>query len=488
MSDTNETTPDTSSSLPSATSTAALALLGALNAMWAVFLWGELLLTRAGGSAFCAMSDTVNCSALWDGPFASSVHSITKVPIAGWGLIFGLVSFLLPLIALAKRDDTPRSVWTGIRLVGAAGALTVIALLLVSAKEGALCLGCLGTYVLVGVYAFISLASWKTQGFDDVGPAAGQAGAMVGVLFLAMLYPGIHTPMSADSTTKSTVAAMKDSASASSSTKQPTHDGHAHAADDGHDHAKPAPVASVGHGLPKAPEGKVTVDEGRIRAFLSSLPPPALQALSDTLYTYRTSTPVAAETPRLVIGGESKLQIVDWTDVRCGHCSKLHEVLAEIYKTVPKGSFNVESRHFPLDGNCNKDIQRRSPDGLNCIAAKAQICMEQKGADALFAYSGTLFKNQRTLTVDNIYQAASKWMPQADLKACIESPETDKKLQDDIAYAMKTRPEGTPVVIINGKKANGFPPLLFALILAQGNADLDVFKGLPPPNPNAHVH
>ncbi|MCP4501980.1 MAG: thioredoxin domain-containing protein [Deltaproteobacteria bacterium] len=483
-------TPSATGLAPSSSSTAILVLLGALNAMWAVFLWGELLLTRAGGTAFCAMSEKVNCSQLWDGPFASAIHSATRVPIAGWGLIFGLMSFALPLFLLVQssKGQTPSALITAIRILGAAGALTVVLLLGISAKEGALCIGCLLTYFLVAGYAYISLVSWKEFGFDDAGKAIGQSAAFAGILFLAMLYPGMGTPSSTSTQTKDMFAAQKNAngtstnanANANTNTNASKHNPPAK------EHAQPH-AAAGGHGLVGAPAGDVVVDEARIRQFMKSLPPQALQSLSDSLHTYRTSKVLNRKAPRNVMGPNAALTVIDWTDIRCRHCSQLHEVLAEIYKSVAKGSFNVESRHFPLDGNCNKGIQRRSEDGFNCKAAKAQICMEKHG-DALFEYAGLLFKNQRTLDEAGLYKHAAKWMTKAELAACIEDPATEKKLQDDIAYALESDPEGTPVVIVNGRKANGYPPFVFALILAQGNANLEVFKSLPTPKPNAHVH
>jgi serine/threonine-protein kinase len=70
-------------------------------------------------------------------------------------------------------------------------------------------------------------------------------------------------------------------------------------------------------------------------------------------------------------------------------------------------------------------------------------------------------------------------MPREELSACVESPETDAKLQDDVAWATEHGIEGTPMVLLDGRPAAPFGPLLFALILTQGDATHPIFASLP---------
>ncbi|MFZ9888866.1 MAG: hypothetical protein ACO3JL_15310, partial [Myxococcota bacterium] len=51
----------------SAGSLVALIALGAASALWALFLWGQLLVRRAGGEVSCGFSDSASCGNLWDG-------------------------------------------------------------------------------------------------------------------------------------------------------------------------------------------------------------------------------------------------------------------------------------------------------------------------------------------------------------------------------------------------------------------------------------
>ena len=168
--------------------------LGFLNAQWALFQWAELLLARAGGTPFCSIDETFNCSAVWDSDFAVLVHNSTQVPIAGWGLIWGIAATLLPLLALVDETRLARGLSSALRLVGLAGLGSVAALGTASAMAGTFCIGCIGTYVLVMVWSALAWRSTRSFGFSALGRGAFWAGAVVAVSFLVLLVPGTRTP------------------------------------------------------------------------------------------------------------------------------------------------------------------------------------------------------------------------------------------------------------------------------------------------------
>lgn len=463
---------------PSTRTLAALAGLGGVAAMWAVFLWGELLVARSGGTTFCELGGSASCSQLWDGAFASQVHAITRIPVAGWGVIWGVLAMALPLVALIRRDEagSPTAFVTASRLIGAVGALGVVGLLVVSAAAGNLCIGCLGTYIITGLYALVALYGLRDEGFDEMGGAIGAAAGGTVALALVLLYPGMQTPKSQASQQKDV---LKTAAKVASGTNA------GHAANDGHGHSAAPTGGLSAPAKPVAPQNPADVT-ARLRQFFGSIPPPMKQGIADSVGMYKASPVFDVGAPRVVLGGDAKLTITEWTDIRCGHCAQLHEALEEIHKVVPPGSFNVVPRHFPLDGTCNSGIQRRG-DGVSCLAAKAQICLEPLG-DKLFEYSGKLFKNQQSLTPKMVMDLAKPYMPEDALQKCINSPATEAALKSDVEAALKTNPEGTPVVLINGKKGTGFGAFLFAMIVAGGNVDDPAFQMLPAANPNAHVH
>jgi outer membrane receptor protein involved in Fe transport len=85
---------------------------------------------RSGGTPFCASGGNDSCAALWDSSFAKGVHTMTGLPVAGWGLVWGLVAFTMPLLGLlAKAEGKPfPPLVAATRFTAAGGALGVLVL------------------------------------------------------------------------------------------------------------------------------------------------------------------------------------------------------------------------------------------------------------------------------------------------------------------------------------------------------------------------
>jgi hypothetical protein len=70
----------------------------------------------------------------------------------------------------------------------------------------------------------------------------------------------------------------------------------------------------------------------------------------------------------------------------------------------------------------------------------------------------------------------------------VESPDTDARLQEDVQLAAAFQPEGTPLVLVNGRKGTSFGPFFYAMILTWGAPDHPAFAVLFSLSPNSHVH
>jgi serine/threonine-protein kinase len=432
-------------SAPGTGSLAGLVALGFASSLWALVLWGELVLARQGGTPFCALGTRTDCTALWDSAFASGVHRLTGLPVAAWGLAWGTGAFALPLLLLERRargEAAPAFV-TAIRLLAVVGVVVVFALLGVAASERAFCLGCLGSYLLVGGYAGIALLRWSSAGFHEAPRGAALAFSAVALAFLVLLYPGLHTPRNAGAAGRAAVADAKGG----------------------------APSADA---------------EEKLREFVGSLRPDLRQTLSDSLGIYRGSPVIPLPAPRAVVGpAAAPVRITEFTDVLCSHCAELHETLDALRASLPEGSFSVEPRQFPLDSACNPMMRGKS-DPVRCLAAKARICLE--GKEGAPAYAAALFQNQKGLTSEQVFSLAAPYMPRSALEACVGSPAAAGRLADDIALASQTDADGTPIVLVNGRRGTSFGPFLFAMVLTRGDADNPAFAALPPANPAAHLH
>ncbi len=436
-------------------SLAKLCVLGGLSGLWSLFLWAELVLVRSGGSSFCGFGGNLDCEAVWTGALASTVHRLTGVPIAGWGLAWSAAAFLLPLAALVRRAEgkTLAPLPAATRFVGLAGILAVALMLAASAIAGAFCLGCAVTYVIVAAYGFITLLQWRPAGFPQARRGFLLAAGVSLGAFVLLLYPGLRTPKSSGEAGRKAVSEAARSGGAS------------------------PPAAGTGN----AQTDKVLAD------MIASLEPPLKQTLADSLAIYRAAPPQRLPPPRALAGSDlATVRITEFTDILCEHCAALQETLRTLRESSPPGSFSVDARQFPLDGRCNPFVGQRKGDDVRCAAAQARICMEPTGKEPQFA--AALFAAQETLNREKMFQIAAPFLPRPALSACMDSAATSLKLEDDITTAALFDSDGTPIVAVNGRKGTSFGPFLYAMILTRGNPEHPAFEALPPGDPTAHLH
>lgn len=389
--------------------------------------------------AVCGPDDGGGCSALWRSAFAVAVQRTTGVSVGGWGVVWGVAAMALALVALAQvaRGRSWTAAVSGLRCLSATGLLAVFVLAGVALSERTFCKACAVVYVLVAAHAGIALFGWRARGLPDLPRGAMLAASfMLGAYVLTAFLP-----------------------------------------------APPLPLAAT---LPQAPPTEGSQDAA-LRDFVSSLPASARQALSDVLGRMRNGPALALPPPRALRGSpDAPVRFTEFTDVRCSHCAELHQVWDELERALPPGSFSLESRFYPLDAGCNPQIRSRAADPVRCLAPRVQICLE--GGPGPQALAGALFAEQETLTAERVYALASAQAPRAELEACVASAETARKLADDVTLAGLYEPEGTPVVIVNGRPGAAFPPFLYAIALARGWPDHRAFASLPSPRPEAHVH
>ena len=434
---------------PTAPSLATLVALAAVAALWFLFLWFELVLARSGGSAFCDLDAATSCTAAWDSTFARSIHRFTGLPLAAWGLVWSISAFVMPLLALlGQAQGRPQpALLSAIRLLAVIGLGAVAVMLLASAVLGVFCVGCFAADMIIAGYGGIALFSWTAVGYPQPARAAMLAGLACIAGFLALLYPGRHTPLSATEAGQAATARVTSGAAA-----------------------------------PGGGTGDAERDQ-RLVQLVDSLDPRLKQTLSDALAIYRGSEPVRGPVSQLKTS--APVHITEWTDIRCGHCAELQQTLLSLQEQTPSGSFTVEARQFPLDGECNSMVQSAT-DPVRCLAARARICLASHPKSEEFARA--LFARQTELTTSEVYRIAGPYMEERTLQSCVVSPETKARLDEDIAYASQFASDGTPIVALNGRKGVSFPPFLYALILTRGVAEHPAFASLPPPNPQAHLH
>jgi serine/threonine-protein kinase len=254
-----------------------------------------------------------------------------------------------------------------------------------------------------------------------------------------------------------------------------------------------------GRATPKASAAEeqleqMSSDPAALESYLKGLSGREQQQVSNALAQYRRGAPKPAKAPARRRHGpvDAPVKIVEWTDPMCPHCKMLVEAVAKMKKRVPEGKMSLEARSYPLDGGCNPTISPQHTDGgLRCLAVKATICLES--APDYWELREKLFQAQEALTIDNVMKIASSGtaVTRSQLEACVNSPDTTQKLQEDIAYAVQHDIHGTPLVVVNGREVMPSVPFLYALAMAGGDANAPAFRVLPPANlpmADSHAH
>jgi protein-disulfide isomerase len=151
--------------------------------------------------------------------------------------------------------------------------------------------------------------------------------------------------------------------------------------------------------------------------------------------------------------------IVKYADYNCGHCMHashiLHQILAEF-----QGLVKVYYKDFPLDGNCNRLVGRKSPDGSSCIAAATAICAHKQNK-FYPVYTG-LFRDTENGVRHSVISAKAI-IEKAGLntqvfQACLSSPATVAYLNKEVDETEKLNIQSTPSLYVNGKALDSGTP------------------------------
>lgn len=438
---------------------AMLLLFAVGESLLSIYQWLELLAVRGGAQAACAIGETVNCETVWNSPFASTLHGLTGLPVAALGLVWGLTATVLSGLYFynLKGGRSLTGVVLALRLVAGVGALACIVFILGSFSARALCLTCLATYALVFGFA---LTAFVYLPGDVRAPKGELPGAILWAAGLTLLFWGLLLPMGLR-----TPRASVDSGSLAA---LPNANG------------KPASADAPDAG-PAAP---LSEREEIVAEFLRRLAPAEQQQIANNLAMYRNSEPKAVNYPtrRRLGPDDAPVKIVDFTDMKCGHCKVFEESMSQLKRVLPSELMSIEARQFPLAGECLPRMPRPDPTGVRCLAAKSLICLEE--SPQFWELRSKMFEAQNELTPALVRKIATSGTFSAQqLDACVSNRATQEKLEQDMAYAEAYGIEGTPLVLVNGRVAPPFPPsFLYALVMVGGNGQSAAFNVLPPPS------
>jgi protein-disulfide isomerase/uncharacterized membrane protein len=400
----------------------------------AIYQWVELVMIRTSGAvATCDINETLSCSRIWNSAFASAVHKLFGVPVAGLGVVWGLTALGLAFLLRRKvtRGEPLHPMLAMNRLWAALGVLSCITFAVASFRAGGACPTCLGTYAVVVAHALVAhlmLPKSKTDS-EALRLGAPVVAALAGGTWLLALYPGTQTPKS----------------------------------------------SSMELGGP---------EEKEVAAYFQKLPPQMKQQVAAVraLWQAAPQPDTSAFQPHHFEGPkDAPVKLVEFTDVLCSHCKTLLENLDAMKRGMPATAMSIESRHFPLDSECNPQVSQSMNNGVRCLAARMQVCLEK--TDKLEPVRSALFANQEELrTTDRVWELAlAAGVNRDEVEACVKKPETQARIEEDVRYAMLFNPRGTPVVLLNGRMIPPNPAFIYGMAMGKGDPNNKYFKDLPEP-------
>jgi len=359
-------------------------------------------------TSFCDVSATMSCTQV----YASRYGTVAGVPVAIFGAIWFAVATLLSLAGLRARPAVQESV-PGYLFAGSTLALSVILYLgyasFVLLKT--VCILCLITYAAViglflvsGAASSVPMTTLPRRAFQDFRVLVTSPIAIaLTVLFLG----GAATTLAFFPRETSVVNASTET--------------------------------------PGAPTPATTTQDQRseFERFYTSQP--------------RMNLIVPAD--------GAKVLVVKFNDYQCPPCRQSYMDYKSIwtkYESSNPGQVKLVLKDFPLDAECNNNVQQTlHPSG--CEAAVGSRLAKEHNRQHEF--EEWVFENQPKITPESVKQAAREVGQVTDFDARYAT--VLEQVKADIAYGKTLGVRSTPTFFINGVKIEGaLPPVYFDQAIA----------------------
>ncbi|MET0792278.1 MAG: thioredoxin domain-containing protein [Polyangiaceae bacterium] len=166
--------------------------------------------------------------------------------------------------------------------------------------------------------------------------------------------------------------------------------------------------------------------------------------------------------------------LVEFSDLQCPFCARVEPTIKALRAKYGPSQLRLVFKHYPLPFH----------DKARPAAKVADAVFRQGGSEKFFAFLDLAFTEQVKLSD----AAVSDWVARVGLSPALIAqraalPDTDAKVDRDVALATNLGVNGTPAFRINGAELTGAQPLeaFTALIDAELVAAADLRKqGVPP--------
>jgi uncharacterized membrane protein/protein-disulfide isomerase len=158
--------------------------------------------------------------------------------------------------------------------------------------------------------------------------------------------------------------------------------------------------------------------------------------------------------PIIVPSDGAKVLIVDFSDFQCPYCRQAFVSLKPIiakYNAQQANTVRLVLKDYPLDSECNINVQNGGPHPSACEAAVAvRLARGHNREDAMEEW---LFANQEGMTPDTVKKAAREVGQVTDFDAKYTS--LLELVKGDVAFGKSLGVQATPTLFINGVRIAG---------------------------------
>ena len=138
-----------------------------------------------------------------------------------------------------------------------------------------------------------------------------------------------------------------------------------------------------------------------------------------------------------------------YSDFQCPYCKALHRDLRAVKAGAGLRTLLI---HYPIDRTCNLSAKYTRHPGA-CLQARAALCADALGYGDQF--TGLLFE-EGVSTRDGLLRLARPLgIDPLDFDRCLESTDTNERLQKSIRDASSDSVRATPTVFVNGRRQVG---------------------------------
>jgi len=147
------------------------------------------------------------------------------------------------------------------------------------------------------------------------------------------------------------------------------------------------------------------------------------------------------------------ITVVKYADFECAFCKYFADSIEPVMKKY-SDRVRFAMKQFPMNPECNRYMAGYDKHPNACNAAKASICAGAQGK--FWEMHDKLYDNAPRLDREANREAARELgLDVAAFDSCVDSTETEVRLQSDIAIARRAGINGTPRAYVQGRLVTG---------------------------------